>query len=871
MPRTTAEVPIVAQPTRRWRFLLPPLASWSARLLKALRVGSESQIVINRIIIGFSVLAYIVLARTLWGTSIAEGVLLTSGSYALIGILFLCDLLIRARPSRLRVALQLLADTGALSIGMHIGGQVTSVLYPIYLWAVLGYGLRFGLLWLRAATACAFIGFAICIATTPYWRHDLFITFGLLAGLVAIPLYVGSLIRSLSEAKQQAEEANQAKSRFLARVSHELRTPLNAVIGMTDLLAGTHLNTDQKDMVRTTGTAGRSLLSLIDGILDFARIEAGKMPIQNAELELAPLIHTIERLVAAPAQLKGLTVSSYIAARTPALLWGDSRHLTEILLNLAGNAVKFTQHGHVLISVDVEARAEDVVMLLIEVSDTGIGIASEAQTRIFDSFTQADNTIIDSFGGTGLGLSISRNLAEMHGGRITVTSKIGEGSTFCVAIPLRLAHQSPPSLPPLKLGLISGDSRLIGALVARLEDRGLEVFQHIIPRDIGPDLLGSALTEFDGLKGLFIDGSSLTCARSYLREAAETAGRPPIILLESEELVEAPDIPLRRGCLSLLKRDPPDHGLDNVLRAIAAWSTAEAAGPLIGRTSGMPLHVLVADDNRVNQNVVAKILDRGGHSYRIVANGEEALDALEEQRFDLVLMDVNMPIMDGIEATQLHRFGAVHDKRLPIFAMTADATPELAQRCINAGMDLCIVKPVGPGVLLDILDGFVAADGKAKATRLATSESRRHESGARGGAKTPLNPGTLKDLEMLGGPEFLAQISQQFMSDALGLLSALRAAAEVGETATFQAEAHALSGLAANIGADAVLALCAKLRKLDLREPASYQVELLSLKIELERVQQTLHRHINEGASLPAFTTFARPRARAPWRPDAEP
>ncbi len=686
------------------------LAALFSLVRRRLRLGhgTEYQIIINRLVIGFGVFGYLLTLRiggpwaTYWPT------LLVSGSYAVFGVAFFLDLLIRGRPSRLRILLQLVTDTGTLSIGMHLGGHMVAPLYPIYLWAVLGYGFRFGLVYLRIAMACALIGFGLCVATTSYWRHDLFLSFGLLAGLLAIPLYTASLIRNLSTAKQQAEEASQAKSLFLASVSHELRTPLNAVIGMSDLLVGTRLDHDQQDMVRTTGTAARSLLSLIDGILDFSRIEAGRMPVQHAPFDLPALIWAIERMVTVPAQAKGVAVSSHISARTPPRFLGDARHLSDILQNLASNAVKFTTHGSVLIAVDALERAGNTISLRIEVSDTGIGIAPEAQARIFDSFTQADETIIDRFGGTGLGLAIARKLAELHGGTIGVTSKLGEGSTFFIALPLELAEPPAPPLPKLRLALISADPSATAPLMKRLEDRGIQVFNQTLRPDATSDQLTAAIAKTPGLGAVLIDAASIACSHATLTAsgASTLPDRPAVILLQDQSPMTVPDIALRRACLSVVGRNPSEVEVEYLLRSIAARLDADQSVSLAERAQGRSLHILVADDNRINQNVVGKILERGGHSYEIVNNGEEALDALERDSFALVLMDVNMPVMNGIDATKLHRFATAGEKHLPILALTADATPEMAERCIEAGMDMCVVKPVEANRLLDIIASF---------------------------------------------------------------------------------------------------------------------------------------------------------------------
>src|SRR5712691_1087013 len=412
-----------------WRFA--PLAKLRARLRN--RPDSEHELTFNRLALSGIVFGYLVVAGAL-GSAAAQDMLRTNGVYfalyyAVSGAV-VCHILYRSGTSRVRRMLGILFDIGMFSYGMYIGGEATAPFFPIYLWVIFGNGFRFGIPYLAAAVATSLAGFGIVVLTTEFWQAHQSLGAGLLASLVFLPLYVSTLIRKLSAAKRQAEEASKAKSLFLASVSHELRTPLNAVIGLSDMLLGSRLDAEQKDMARTIGSSGRSLLALINSILDFARTEAGHMPKSGAEFDLHALISEVRKMLAVGADAKNVRLSVHISPRVPRLLRGSRQHVNDILMNLTANAVKFTERGYVVVGVDAVGPTGERVRLRFEITDTGIGIDPKAQARIFDSFVQADETIIDRFGGTGLGLALVKQLVQQHGGEIGVHSTRGIGSTF---------------------------------------------------------------------------------------------------------------------------------------------------------------------------------------------------------------------------------------------------------------------------------------------------------------------------------------------------------------------------------------------------------------------------------------------------------
>jgi two-component system, sensor histidine kinase RpfC len=849
--------------TERGLWRTPLLAKLRACLRS--RADCEHELTINRLAVVGLVFVYLVVTGGL-GANHAWDVLHTHGVYfavyCAISAAFFGHILFRPAASPARRILGILVDFGTLSWVMHVGGQITSLLYPMYLWVIFGNGFRFGLKYLFAAMVVGVAGFSVVIGTTEYWWSHLELAAGLLTGLIVLPLYAATLIRKLSAARQQAEAANQAKSQFLASVSHELRTPLNAIIGLSDLLREASMDDEHREMTRTIGTASRSLLALINSLLDFSRIEQRCIVSNPVDFDLHALLADARAILSVAGQEKSVRLALHVSARTPRFVKGDKRHLEEILLNLGGNAVKFTERGSVVIAIDAAPNGEGI-RLRCEVSDTGIGIAPEAQARIFDSFTQADETIIDRFGGTGLGLAIVKQLVEFHNGVIGVDSEPGAGSTFWLELDVAAGKETTPAPPcgRAPLVLLSPDGRLheLAATVgcdARVAATGEEA--------------GAAIVELTrrGARRpvVIVDAGRRTAdavptAQALIGERCADA--PALILVTDEPVVGLLPRELRSLFVTALVRPVDGPGLASAL-SLARGNEAPASadeGGRAGRPSGRKLRILVAEDNRTNQMVIAKILERAGHEVHLVDNGEAALNALDERAIDIVLMDVNMPVMNGIEATRLYRSASPDTDQIPIVALTADATAEAEARCAAAGMNACLTKPVEAARILQVIESLTQhrAGGKAPASESTACVPQRPAV-----SSVPdvcVDRQKLDDLEDVGGDAFVAELVAQFTAEAAAILRELSAASAEQNVEAFRDRAHALRSGAANIGAHRVYDLCVAWRQIGAPELAASGVEhVAKLREELDRVGEALDAHVaalraaaprqDEGATL---------------------
>ncbi len=805
----------------------------------------EHEMAINRLIAGVFVLGFNVFADTDgWldpGWHLAAPALYLGG-----GLLLLVHMMIRPVTAPWRRVAALALDVGSVSFEMHIGGAATAWLYPAYLWTIFGNGFRFGARYLLAAMFAAVAGFGLVIAATPFWTRQPSLAAGLVIGMLILPLYALALIRRLSQARQQAEEASQAKSMFLASVSHELRTPLNAIIGMGALLDSSNLDLDQRDMSQTIMASARSLLGLIDNILDLSRIEAGRMPpAAMTDFDLAQLLGELRRMLLPQARAKGLRLNVHVAARTPLALHGDVRRLQEILLNLASNAVKFTESGWVTIAVDAPAQDASGVQLRFEVSDTGIGIAEDARGRIFESFTQADETIIRRYGGTGLGLAITQKLVLLLGGQIGLDSKLGAGSNFWFTLPFARREETEGRTETGRLDgtrcfFLVGRREIAAPLLGRLVDRGATV------ELVDPSRLGAADAAAAASYGCLVGFARGPAAQAHTFEELRARDALGLVELRDQPFDGLPPPGQRELISTILTTPVGEAALQTALRVCEAVREEDGAtqAPEAAPAEVVAgLAVLVADDNRTNQKVLTKILERAGHRVLLADDGEQALDVMGEEPVDLAILDVNMPGMGGIEATKLYRVTALGRPHLPIIALTADATPQTRQRCLEAGMDACLIKPIEPAVLLASIAGLVArgreaaseTDRESAVTAIAAHPRFR-------AVQMPLaDANTLASLASLGGEDFLRELIDEFLSDTRTLLAELRQSAAARDATAFRAQAHALRSGSANVGAARLAALCEPWQTISAEQLAAAGAQhVAQLEAEIDRAADAL-------------------------------